>query len=314
MTYLLLIIGFVLLVKGADFFVDGSSSIAKKLKVPELIIGLTIVAMGTSAPEAAVSISAALRGSNEIATSNIIGSNLFNLLVVVGVSALILPIKVNKKVITRDLPYSILAALVLLVLGLLFTSVIGLWSAVILLILFAIYIWWTINDAKKERAQLSETSEAESGEKELSTVRSIIYMVVGLAGIIWGGDFVVDSATKIAADFGLSETLIGLTICAVGTSIPELVTSVVASRKGKSDMAIGNAVGSNIFNILMILGCSALFAPLPIHSQSYIDITILIVVSLLVLVFAATKKKVNRVEGTVMILIYVAYMVYIVMR
>lgn len=312
MTYLLLVIGFVLLVKGADFFVDGSASIAKKLRVPELIIGLTIVAMGTSAPEAAVSISASLAGSNDIAISNVTGSNLFNLLVVVGASALIRPICVDSKIIRRDIPFSIIAVVLTFAMGILFNSVFGMLPSAVLLLLFILYMFLTIRSAMKDRRLTANDEEKE--ESSLSMPKSILSTVVGIGAVIVGGQLVVNSATEIARTFGLSETLIGLTICAIGTSLPELVTSVVASKKGMSDLAIGNAIGSNILNFLFVFAMSSLISPVSIVHEAFIDLALLTGISILTLIFSITRKKIGRIEGGVFLLLYVIYSVYICLR
>lgn len=312
MTYLLLVIGFVLLIKGADFFVDGSASIAKKLRVPELIIGLTIVAMGTSAPEAAVSISASLAGSNDIAISNVTGSNIFNLLVVVGASALIRPICVDSKIIRRDIPFSIIAVVLTFVMGLLFNSVFGMLPSAVLLLLFILYMFLTIRSAMKDRKLTANDEEKE--ESSLSMPKSILSTIVGIGAVIVGGQLVVNSATEIARTFGLSETLIGLTICAIGTSLPELVTSVVASKKGMSDLAIGNAIGSNILNFLFVFAMSSLISPVSIVHEAFIDLALLTGISILTLIFCITRKKIGRIEGGVFVLLYVIYSVYICLR
>ena len=248
LPYLFLIVGFVLLVKGADFFVDGASSIAGKLKVPALIIGLTVVSMGTSAPEAAVSITSSVQASNSIALGNIVGSNIFNFLMVVGISSVILPILTDKEILIRDMPVNLGITAILLVM--LIDGRLGRIEAIILLLGFAAYIFMLIRNAVKNRAEAEEL-------KIYSWTKSIILLVVGLAGVIGGGQLVVNGAKDIAAQLGMSETLIGLTVVAIGTSLPELVTSVVAARKGNSGIAMGNVVGSCIFNILFILGLSA---------------------------------------------------------
>ena len=315
MMYLLLLIGFVLLVKGADVFVEGSSSIAKLLKVPTIVIGLTIVAFGTSAPEAAVSITASIHGSNEIAIGNVIGSNMFNLLVVIGICAVIAPIQVDKGILKKEMPFSILLTLVLFLLaGGMFLSrdtgfVIGQLDGVILLILFIAYVVYMVISAMKNPRQSSEDEE-----KPLSPLRSIIYVVGGVIAVIAGGQLVVDNATLIAKAFGLSETFIGLTIVAMGTSLPELVTSIVAARKGENDLAIGNVVGSNIFNILLIIGAAATITPIPVLGQSMYDMLILAVASVITLFFCRAKYTVNRLEGGAMLALYAGYMVYIAIR
>ena len=312
MTYVFLILGFILLIKGADLFVDGSSSIAKLLRIPSAIIGLTIVAFGTSAPELSVSFSAAMQGQNEIAISNVLGSNIFNLMVVTGACAAIAAIPVNANILKREFPFSIFAAALLLVFSLAGAGdpVIARMEGIILLIFFIIYVVAQIYGALKSR---NETAE-DPLEKVLSPFRSIAFVVIGCIMIVYGGDFVVDSASAIATSFGLTETLIGLTIVAFGTSLPELVTSIVASRKGENDLAIGNVVGSNIFNILMILGISTSINPVPLNQTAIYDCILLIVFSCLVLFFCWSKKRLGRIEGIVMIGLYAAYTVYIIMR
>ena len=305
LPYILLILGFVFLVRGADLFVDGSSSIAKHLKIPSVIVGLTIVAMGTSAPEASVSITAALAGNSDISLGNIVGSNIFNFLAVIGVSAIICPVISHKDILKRDLwwNFGITGLLLLLMLDNKISQIDGL----ILLFGMGLYLFIVIKNALKNR-----TTETE--EKLLSVPKSIVYMAIGLAAIICGGNFVVDNASIIAKSLGLSETLIGLTIVAVGTSLPELVTSITAARKHESGIALGNAVGSNIFNILFILGASSALTPINVAPELFIDTIILIVVSILIFLFAFTKKITNRLEGVVCVLLYIAYTAYIILR
>ena len=305
MMYVLLIVGFILLIKGADFFVDGASSTAKLLKVPSVIIGLTIVAMGTSAPEAAVSISAGLSGSSDIALSNVIGSNIFNLLIVVGVSAIICPMKTEKVILRRDIWWSLGAAVATLIM--MTDMKISGAEGILLLGGMAAYIAVLVFDARKKRDEGDEV-------KAMSLLKSIIYIVGGLAAIIIGGDLVVDSACDIAAAFGMSEALIGLTIVAAGTSLPELVTSIVAAKKGDSGLALGNVVGSNIFNILFILGSASALSTINVAPELFIDTAILIAVTLLMYFLCRTKEKTSRGEGALCVLVYSAYMAYIILR
>ncbi len=307
MDYLLLVIGFVLLILGADWFVDGSASVAKKLRVPTLIIGMTIVAMGTSAPELAVSTAASLQGSNEIAISNVLGSNLFNLMVVCGACALFKPLSVKMSTLKVEFPISILAAALLMGMGYLGMAI-GRVDGIILVLLFAAFLAWMVISAKKSR------TEEEEEIKVMPVWKCILCIVVGIAAIILGGDMVVDAASAIAASFGLSQNLIGLTIVAFGTSLPELVTSLVAAKKGEVDMALGNVIGSNIFNILLIVGVAATVSPMAMLMENIIDGIILIAMSILVLIFAWKKKSVNRIEGIIMLLLYAGYIVYICMR
>ena len=305
MMYILLVLGFVLLIKGADFFVDGASSVAKLLKVPSVIIGLTIVAMGTSAPETAVSISAGLAGSSDIALSNVIGSNIFNLLVVVGVAAIICPMKTERVIMRRDIWWSLGAAVAVLIMML--DLKISRIEGILLLCGMVAYISVLVVDALKKRDYGDEV-------KAMSPLKSTIFIIGGLAAIIIGGDLVVDSACDIAAAFGMSEALIGLTIVAVGTSLPELVTSVVAARKGDSGLALGNVVGSNIFNILFILGAASAITTINVAKELFIDTAILIAVTLLMYFLCRSKEKTSRTEGVVCMLVYAAYMAYIILR
>lgn len=305
MEYLLLLIGFVLLIKGADFFVDGSSSLARIMKVPSVIIGLTIVAMGTSAPEASVSINAALAGSNDIAISNVIGSNLFNGLVVVGVCAFMAGFKTNPEILKRDMPLNIIVTAILCIM--LLDRHINRIEGIILLIGMAVYIAVMVISALKNREAADEC-------KILSLPKSLIFIIGGLIAVIFGGTLVVDNACLIAKDFGVSENFIGLTIIAIGTSLPELVTSITATRKGDSGLALGNAIGSNLFNILFILGMSATICPLNVLSESIIDCIILLVSAVILYVFARTKKTMNRWEGIVCVFLYVGYTAYLLIR
>lgn len=310
---IVLLIGFLLLVKGADWFVEGASSIAKKIKIPSFVIGLTIVAFGTSAPELAVSVTAALKGSNDIAIGNVVGSNIFNTLVVLGMSAAIMPIIVEKGMIKRDYPISIFVSLLLgvlamdTILGKKPGMQIGRGDGIILLLVFAVYMFMTV------KAGIQNRIEDEPVE-ELSLWKSILIAVLGLAGIVLGGDWSVDGAKEIARILGMSEALIGLTIVAIGTSLPELVTSIVAARKGENDIAVGNVIGSNIFNILLILGVSSVIHPMDV-SQTYLyDIGMLILTMLAVYLPIAKTKKVGRGTGIVMVLCYVVYTVYLILR
>lgn len=305
MMYILLVVGFVLLIKGADFFVDGASSVAKLLKVPSVIIGLTIVAMGTSAPEAAVSISAGIAGSSDIALSNVIGSNIFNLLIVVGVSAIICPMVTEKVIMRRDIWWSLGAAVAVLIMML--NLKISRIEGILLLCGMAAYIGVLVADALKKRDTGDEV-------KAMSPLKSVLCIIGGLAAIIVGGDLVVDSACDIAAAFGMSEALIGLTIVAAGTSLPELVTSIVAAKKGDSGLALGNVVGSNIFNILFILGAASALSTINVAPELFIDTAILIAVTLLMYFLCRSKDKTSRGEGVLCVLVYLAYMAYIILR
>ncbi len=309
----ILLVGFVLLIKGADFFVDGSSAVAKRFKVPSLIIGLTIVAMGTSLPELSVSITASLNNSNALAVSNVIGSNIFNLMVVLGASALLSPMFVSEGVLKKDFPFSVICAVLLLGLGF-FGMELSRVDGLIFLVIFVAFIVNQVMTAMKARKEAMNNAEEEETEAPIPMWRAALYIVGGAIAVKFGGDGVVNGATTIAAFFGLSENLIGLTIVALGTSLPELVTSLVAAKKNELDMAVGNVVGSNVFNILMILGVAAAVSPITFIMENVIDIAILLVFSVLVWVFCMTKKKLDKMEGGIMLACYAAYMVYICIR
>ncbi|UAL48454.1 calcium/sodium antiporter [Sutcliffiella horikoshii] len=316
MTYLLLVVGFALLIKGADWFVDGASSIAKILRISPLLIGLTIVAFGTSSPEATVSILAALDGSAEVSLGNVIGSNIFNITLVVGLTALLNPLKVESETIRKEIPFTLLGSAVLLVLisdialqgfseNLLTRS-----DGLIFLLIFAVFMYYIFEVARNNRDKIpvEETSEKATWGK------NIFWTIIGLAAIIFGGELVVRNSTEIAVSLGMSETLVGLTIVAIGTSLPELVTSIMAAIKKQSEIALGNIVGSNIFNILFVLGTSSLITPLPVNSKIFVDIGLLVVLTVILLVFSRTNFRVGKIEGTFLAIAYVLYLVFIIIR
>ncbi len=324
LNIVILLVGFVLLIKGADFFVEGSAAVARKMLVPSVIIGLTIVAFGTSAPEMAVSISAALQGSNEIAVSNVIGSNMFNLLVVLGACAVMAPVPCDKEIVNRDFSFMniITAVLIILVFGGFMTvsveyglnsseecSILSRIDGIVLLCLFVFYLSYTVKAALKSRNKDEEPTKV-----FLKVWEILLYIFGGLAAIIAGGQLVVNSAKAIALAAGMSETLVGLTIVAVGTSLPELVTSIVAAKKGENGLAVGNVIGSNIFNILFILGVSSAIMPIPVTVQSVMDSILLVAMCFIVFLFAKTRESINKKEGLLMILVYIAYMGYAIVR
>lgn len=318
----LLIIGFVFLVKGADAFVEGCSSIARRYHVPSLIIGMTIVAMGTSLPETAVSVTAAVTGNNALAVSNAVGSNIFNLMVVVGACTLFTSVSVQINTLKIDFPISILCAVLLLILGAAGMSL-GHIDGVVFIILFLAFILYMIRSAQTSREKNVEPGVEEEEEEylleaeeiqEMSMGKSVIYILLGAVAIAVGSDWVVDGACTVAAAIGISQTLIGLTVVAFGTSLPELVTSIVAAKKGEVDMALGNVIGSNIFNILMVLGIAAAISPVAFLTENIIDIAVLIVFSVIGWIMAWTKRELNRKEGIIMLLLYAVYVVYICMR
>jgi len=301
---LLLVVGFVMLIKGADWFVDGSSGIATKFGIPQLVIGLTIVAMGTSAPEAAVSISAAFSGNADITIGNIVGSNILNILIILGLSSIIVPIAVAPSTIKIETPFMIAITVVMLLLGL--DGVVSLIDGIIFLVLFATYLAYLFWMAKKDK-----NKDSDEGSKDISIAKAIIFAIIGLVLIVLGSNVTVDAATKIAQAVGVSERFIGLTIVALGTSLPELFTSVTAARKGNADIAIGNIVGSNIFNILFVVGLSALIIPVPFDPKFIFDSIIAIAAGVLLLLCCLWTKKLKRWAGITMLLGYAAYFVVI---
>lgn len=314
MSIFFLIIGLVLLVKGADFFVEGSSSIAKRLNIPSMVIGLTLVAFGTSAPELAVSVSGSLNQANGIVFGNVVGSNIVNILFILGISAFITPISIKSKTIFKEMPFAILTtvALMLMVMDGLINgdpiSVISRSEGWTLLLFFAIYLYSMV--------EISIMGKEESEEEILvmPIPKSILFTIGGLAAVIIGANLVVNAATEIATQLGLSDTIIGLTVVAIGTSLPELITSVVAAKKGENDIAVGNIVGSCIFNVLLVMGISGIIFPIDIAAENYADLWILLAAMVVVVPMMYTSKKISRVEGVLMMLAYVAYSAFIVMR
>ena len=301
---LLLVLGFVMLVKGSDWFVDGAAGIADRFGVPQLVIGLTIVAMGTSAPEAAVSITAALKGSAEITIGNIVGSNILNILIILGITSAIVAVAVAKSTIKYEIPYMLLITLLLLFMG--YTgNVVTFVEGIILWVAFLLYLGYLFVMAKKNKEEVVE----EENQKPVWLL--IVAAVVGLVLVVWGSDVTVDAATAIAKVLGMSERFIGLTIVALGTSLPELFTSVSAAIKGKADIAIGNIVGSNIFNILFVVGTTALITPVVFMSNFMIDTIIAIVAGVLLLVCVFRKQKLTRPAGILMLVCYAAYFIYL---
>lgn len=311
LQFVLLLLGFVLLVKGADFFVDGSSSVAKRLKVPSLIIGLTIVAMGTSLPECSVSVSASLANKNDLAIANALGSNIFNLMVVCGACSLFCPLVVQKSTLMKEYPISVGAAVLLLVFGLAGMTA-GRVDGVILLIAFAVFLFYMVVSARKARHV--QNGEEKDKYKILPLWKCALFIIGGAAAIILGGNLVVDSASEIASKFGMSDNLIGLTVVAFGTSLPELVTSLVAAKKKEVDMALGNVIGSNIFNILMVLGIAAAISPMAYTMENAIDTAILIAFSILTWLFCYKKQRLARWQGSIMLALYAGYVVYACLR
>ena len=304
LQFLLLAIGFLMLVKGSDWFVEGSSGIAERFGIPQLVIGLTIVAMGTSAPEAAVSINAALKGNNGITVGNVVGSNILNVLIILGITAVIATIAVARSTVRYEIPYMIgitVLFLVLCVTG----NEITFAEGIILWIFFLAYLGYLFYMAKKDRQEVNQEQKKEPVWKLL------LLLLIGLVLIVWGSDVTVDAACRLAEMFGVSERFIGLTIVALGTSLPELFTSVTAAIKGKADIVIGNIVGSNIFNILFIVGTAALITPVSFDPDFTADVIVAIAAGVLLLVCVAGKKQLRRPTGILMLAAYAAYFIYL---
>ncbi len=312
LSIVMLIFGFFLLVKGADYFVDSCSKVAKALGVSSLIIGLTIVSFGTSAPEAAVSVVASLTGNNDISIGNVVGSNICNLLLVLGVSGMFGSLTVKRKIVYRDMIYSVFSYIVLTILTLGFflegknTGVLTRTNGLILLCFLAIYLYALLVDAKR--------SNVEKEERPKIKLSDFAYIIGGILGIVIGGELVVNSATSIAEWIGVSDNVIALTVVAIGTSLPELVTSVIATRKGETDIAIGNVIGSNIFNIFFILGLSSALSPITFGLETMIDILILLVVGLIVFILVLKNYRIGNKKGPLLLFLYILYMVYILIR
>ncbi|MFD0960259.1 calcium/sodium antiporter [Paenibacillus chungangensis] len=331
MEYLLLLVGFGLLIVGANYFVEGSSNIASLMKVPPMIIGLTIVAFGTGSPEATVSIIAALNGSAGVSVGNVIGSNVFNTTLVIGMTAILLAVQVEKETLRKQIPFTLLASVALLVLvgdvqlqGDAF-GVLTRGDGIILLLFFGIFLYYLFEvarEGREEEAVADRTGESDQGimrsasdsKSRGSWAKNILFTIAGLGAIIYGGHLVVQESTNIALAWGMSETLVGLTIVSIGTSLPELVTSIAAALKKQNDIAVGNIIGSNIFNILFVLGVSAVIFPLQVESGLIVDIVIVIALTALLFIVSRTQYRVGRIEGSLLVLSYIGYMVYVVMR
>lgn len=307
LSIVFLLVGFVLLIKGADFFVDGASDLATKFKVPAMIIGLTIVAFGTSAPEAAVSVTSALSGSNAIAISNIVGSNIFNLLAVIGVTSVLYKIDIEESSLKEDFPILIIGSIVLLVF-IVTSNIISRIEGLIFLVIIVAYIWWLIRKAKNESTKMPV------GKTYHSMPVIIVYIIGGLVGIVLGGNLVVESAKSIAISLGMSETLVGLTIVSIGTSLPELITSVTAAYHKNTDIAIGNALGSCIFNIFFIIGLTDVISPIKTTNVMAIDVTAMIVITIITYILAYDKQDFNRKDGIILLTLFIIYMAYIIIR
>ena len=304
---ILLLVGFVLLIKGADIFVDGASNIAYYFKISTVVVGLTIVAFGTSAPEAAVSITSALDGNSSLYMGNIIGSNIFNILCVIGISALISNLSVDKVIIKRDFPFTVISSIGLLLIAYVFGEINRIFGLIFLIVLI-VYVYNTVKESKKS------ITEDDIVEAKISVPKSIIFIIIGLVGVIVGSDLVVNSSSYIASTFGLSDALIGLTVVAIGTSLPELVTSLTALKKGEHGMVIGNVIGSCIFNILFITGITSVILPTPIEPKMILDNFIMTLIIILGSTFARTQEEIDRKEGLILVILFIIYMAFIIIR
>ncbi len=324
LNIVLLIVGMALLVKGADFFVDGASAIAKALKISPLIIGLTLVSMGTSAPEASVSINSAINGLNDLSIGNVVGSNIFNTLLILGISTLFVPIIIDRQMKLFDIPLMLFFYGLLMICCFVLTPyVIDWFEGVALLVFFVGYMVFLVLRAKKTSPSIKETEQENKEEQPADGKKkkwkkplwlSIILAIVGLAGIIFGGDLVVDNASELAITLGMSEALVGLTIVSVGTSLPELVTSIVAAVKKEDDIAVGNVIGSNIFNVIFILGISSAISPLVVSGTALVDMLVMLGSGLVVMVIALFSKKMKWWQGAIMLAAYAGYLAYIIIR
>jgi cation:H+ antiporter len=323
LVYVLFTIGFVFLIKGADFLVDGASTIARRLKVSDLIIGLTIVAFGTSAPELLVNLFASAQGHTDIAIGNVLGSNIANILLILGIAAIIFPLDVKRNTVWREIPLCLLAALIL---GLMVNDffvgdkgslALNRLDGILLLIFFALFLYYIFQNAQRERKCEQKARPNEYNKKLPDTKFAVFLLIMGLVGVNLGAKWVVEGAVELASTFGTSQALIGLTVVAVGTSLPELVTSAMAAFKKNADIAVGNVVGSNIFNIFLILGISAVIRPLPFSSEMNIDILIVILASCLLFISMFTGRKRNlleRWEGMIFVAIYIFYLGFLLVR
>lgn len=308
LNVLFILVGIVLVLWGADRLTDGAVAVAEKMKMPQIVIGLTIVAMGTSMPEFCVSLVSALKGTTDLAVGNIVGSNIFNTLLIVGVSAWVAPMTILKSTVRKDIPFALFASVILFIMCL--DGNISRLDAGILFVLFLVFMYVTLKGAKtKDDDTTARTDSIEDNKKPMATWLSIVWIIVGLACLIGGSNLFVEGATKVAEHIGVSEAVIGLTIVAGGTSLPELATSVVSARKGNSGIAIGNVLGSNVFNILAILGVTGVITPMHLQGITMLDLSMMVVSTLLVWLFSFTKYKIARWEGVVLTIVFIGYMV-----
>ena len=301
LNILFIIAGIAAVLWGADRLTEGSVAVAQRMNIPQIVIGLTVVAMGTSMPEFFVSLTSALKGTADLAVGNIVGSNVFNTLVIVGVTAMVAPMNISRHTVERDLPFSMLASAMLLIFGL--DNMVGRWESAMLFIAFLLFMAYTLRTAAKG------TNEAEQAPtKAMNPWMAALWIVIGLVCLVVGSNIFVSGATELARMWGVSEAVIGLTIVAGGTSLPELATSIVAAKKGQSAIAIGNVIGSNVFNVFMILGATGLIKPMQTQGITLVDLSLLLISAVLLWLFSFTRYKVERWEGGVLVLVFAAYL------
>ncbi|MGG6544929.1 UNVERIFIED_CONTAM: calcium/sodium antiporter [Prevotella sp. 15_C9] len=316
LNLLIILVGIVLVLWGADRLTDGAVGIAERMHIPEIVVGLTIVAVGTSMPEFCVSLVSAIKDTPDLAVGNVVGSNIFNALLIVGVAALSAPMTILKTTVGKDIPFALVASVILMMMC--FDGEIGRWDAAVLFVLFLIFMFMTLRGAQVKKSEMEHDSEQMQSERKtkvaMSPLVSVVWMIVGLAALIGGSNLFVEGATKAAASLGVSQAVIGLTIVAGGTSLPELATSVVSARKGNSGIAIGNALGSNVFNILAVLGITGLVAPMHIQGITLTDLSMMVVSMILIWFFSFTKYTIERWEGFVLTAVFIGYMTFLVIH
>ena len=302
-----IVVGIALVLWGADRLTDGAVALADRMGISQVVIGLTVVAMGTSMPEFTISLLSAIKGTSGLAVGNVIGSNIFNSLLIVGTSAVVAPMLILKSTVRKDIPFALVASVMLYLLSQ--DGQISRWDAAILFVFFMIFMTITIKESKSADSKKEDTQI-----KSIKVWKAVAFLLIGLTGLILGSNIFVNGATKLATTLGISDAVIGLTIVAGGTSLPELATSVVASRKGNSGITIGNVLGSNVFNILMILGITGLITPMSIHGITQVDLTMLVVSMILLWLFSFTKYKIERWEGAILSILFIGYIVYLILQ
>lgn len=310
LNILFIVIGVAVVLWGADRLTDGAVGLATKMNIPQIVIGLTVVAMGTSMPEFFVSLVSAINGTPDLAVGNVVGSNIFNATLIVGTAAVVAPMVISKSTVKKDIPFAVLASALLFLFG--YDSFISRIDAAILTVVFIVFMIYTVRTGKKGAAETPEQSSNEEEKKPMPVWKAVLFVILGLACLIFGSNLFVNSATEVATELGVSQAIIGLTIVAGGTSLPELATSVVAARKGNSAIAMGNVIGSNVMNILMIVGITGIICPMQVSGITLIDFSVLLGSIALLLFFSFTKYKVERWEGAVLLAIFAGYMTWLI--